>query len=223
MIDIKVVNYYISKKFYTFPVNKDKTPMTPHGYKDSSVDAKVWAEWINKLKPEAIGLDCGKSGIVAVDIDVKNGNNGYEEFSRLGIDYSGAYCSKTPSGGMHIMFTNNTGKEIKSSSGKIGKGIDIKAAGGYVILPPSNVLSGSYARYGDWKDRPAPVPKKLLDLIASNESNNIEIADNEEVFLEGTRNTNLFKLGAKLWSTGITHDALINALNIENKKKLFCH
>ncbi len=82
------------------PVRPDKTPLTPHGLKDASVtqpSSKVVAGW-----PFA---DCAwalPATVVAIDIDVKPGRNGYQGFEHLqGCDPRDVMTptTSTPSGG----------------------------------------------------------------------------------------------------------------------------
>ena len=53
----------------------------------------------------------------------------------------------TPSGGQHIYFSVPAGIRIKNRVG-VKPGIDIKADGGYVVVPPSRISTGAYIDAG---------------------------------------------------------------------------
>jgi len=220
----EIINYYSKIGFYTFPVGANKQPLTPNGYKDATLDLAVWEQWINKFNPQALAVDCGRSKLVVIDIDVKR-VDGFKSLEKLelGIDYKNSFCSMTPTKGMHIFFTNNTNKPIKNSISRLGEGIDVKSNGGYVVLPPSEIATGIYAKYGLWKGRPANIPDKLLKLlenIEKQESINIQSNTSDKtVFKEGERNDNLFRLACSLWVKNITEETLVNAILMENSKR----
>ena len=142
---------------------KEKKPYTANGLYDATTDpAKIqrwWKKWPNAL----IGVNCGQSGLFVIDLDIKHGKDGVGEFSRLGVDDSGALHSKTASGGLHIVFAG-TGK---SSTSTIG--LDTRGEGGYFIAPPSEILDGEfpgkYTTLDDWARQPAPLPAGLLEAI----------------------------------------------------------
>ena len=81
------------------------------------------------------------SGLLVIDIDERDDKDGFRELHRLEADLGElppTKTSRTPSGGFHLFFKHVDG--IKCSTGKLGTGIDVKADGGYVIVPPSHGL-----------------------------------------------------------------------------------
>jgi hypothetical protein len=155
---------YATRGWYIFPCGPDKTPMTAHGFKDATCDPDQVKQWWLKYPGAAIGVDCGRSGLVAIDLDHKNGRDGITEWKNLHIETMGALISLTPSGGKHLIFGESRA-QIKCSTGKLASGIDIKGSGGYIILPPSKVESGEYSTEGDWSKPPAPIPSELFFLL----------------------------------------------------------
>ena len=154
-----------------FPiVPREKRPLTTHGVKDASTDfAAIDAWWAGH--PDAnIGLACGD--LVAVDLDLKPEHDGRESWAELDIDDGGALVNLTPTGGRHLLFANPNGAPIGNSVCTLGPGIDVRAAGGYIILPPSVHPNG---REYTWEisahplDRePGPLPDKLAQLLKAN-------------------------------------------------------
>ena len=54
----------------------------------------------------------------------------------------GTLESRTGGGGRHLFFKHD-GTPVKNSTGKLGKGLDVRGDGGYVIVPPSVHETGS--------------------------------------------------------------------------------
>lgn len=88
-----------------------------------------------------IGLDCERHGWVVVDCDNKNGKTGSAVFHELcvqhGISIAGVPWVRTPSGGEHFIFGAVDGTPVKSTTDKLGLGIDTRAVGGFVIAAGS--------------------------------------------------------------------------------------
>lgn len=138
----------------------EKTPYIAGGLNSASLDPDQIRTWWTAYPNAMIGLNCGKSGIFAVDIDKKN-VNGLDTYSKWDINDSAGLQSITPSGGMHIIF-KGTGKT--STNAKTG--IDTRGEGGFIILPPSKILEGEhigeYKRYNDWSNPPGIIPDGLM-------------------------------------------------------------
>jgi hypothetical protein len=126
---------YAALNLQIFPVNARKTPLCPHGSKDATSELVVIAGWIQRFPYCDWGVALTASDVV-VDLDVKLGRNGYRDFERL--DGRSPYDvltprATTPSGGAHLYF--RALKPYKNAVGILGTGIDVRTAGGYVILP----------------------------------------------------------------------------------------
>jgi putative DNA primase/helicase len=150
-----------------FPCGPDKQPLTAHGFKDASTDEAQIHSWWQDYPTAAIGVDCGRAGIVVVDQDIKEKHNGRAAWRALGIDDTTALHTRTPSGGEHAIFSDTTNGAIHNSASKLADGIDIRAKGGYVLLPGSKVATGSYEAIGDWEREPGPLPKALVILLTN--------------------------------------------------------
>lgn len=109
-----------------------------------------------------VGVACGPSGLVVVDLDTAAHGGQLPESWRAepgvvdGLDVLGAladragqpwpttYTVATPSGGRHLYYQAIRGREIRNSAGKIGPMIDVRGTGGYVVGAGSIVGSGGY-------------------------------------------------------------------------------
>jgi P4 family phage/plasmid primase-like protien len=103
----------------------------------------LWSRW-----PDAnVGIRTGAvSGIVAVDIDPRNG--GRESILDVAQKYGKLDASAwtyTGGGGRHALYRHPGGR-LKSTT--IADGIDVKADGGYIVAPPSRHASGNQYGWG---------------------------------------------------------------------------
>lgn len=118
-----------------FPCNpKDKSPYVKWktaATTDQKEIARLWGRYPNAIPGMVTG---GASGFVVIDLDVKNGKNGIDEFERLGLNLENAGAVvRTAGGGLHLYFEHVDG--VRNSQDKFGPGIDVRAEGGYVIAP----------------------------------------------------------------------------------------
>lgn len=90
---------------------------------------RIWAE----TQPGHVGILTGsRSGLVVIDLDVKNGKNGVETWDGLvGLIAPYTPTTATRSGvGQHIYY--RTDERFTTLHGKVGPGVDVKADPGYV-------------------------------------------------------------------------------------------
>ena len=83
------------------------------------------------------------SGLLVLDVDPAHGGEGSLEtlVARHGLPPRGP-VSHTGGGGRHLLFTH-PGSPVPSRSGALGRGLDIRADGGYIVAPPSRHRSGA--------------------------------------------------------------------------------
>jgi hypothetical protein len=132
---------YAARGWPVFPCHSEgslrKRPLTHNGFHGASTDRariETWWRW----RPDAlIGVPTGKLiGAVVLDIDTKDDQcNGYDTLEDLGHSIlPETPMSHTASRGVHVWFANPE-RELKCSAGLIGPGVDVRATGGYVIVP----------------------------------------------------------------------------------------
>jgi hypothetical protein len=124
-----------------------------------------------------IGVACGPSGIVVIDLDVAHDARGGLEdpvsgtgtLTRLCRENgqrfpSGTYTVDTPSGGCHLYFAAPA-TPVRNSAGRLGPLVDIRADGGYVIGAGSVIADRAYTARGDFLPLLLPFPSWLGRLL----------------------------------------------------------
>lgn len=140
---------------------KVKSPYTHAGFKDATLDINTIKQWWTRWPNAGIGISCGHSNLVVVDIDIRDGKNGFDNFMKMNISDEGALHAITPSGGVHIIYS---GKIDSHANVKIG--VDIRSEGAYIVAPPSWILEDNgektfYREADDWNRTPVKMPASL--------------------------------------------------------------
>lgn len=123
-----------------------KRPLTRHGYMDASTDAEQIARWWRRWPAANIGLPTGRSGgFDVLDIDVHPAGSGFAALAharRAGLVGGWTHLVRTPSGGLHLYFPVE--EEHGQESWALPHAhVDFRGIGGYVIAPPSQVVTES--------------------------------------------------------------------------------
>jgi hypothetical protein len=96
-----------------------------------------------------IGVATGEiNDLDILDIDPRNGGNKFWEENRHRFPVTRTH--QTPSGGHHLLFRHAPG--LRCSSGRIAKGIDVKADGGFIIWWPAQFYPVQEAPVADWPE-----------------------------------------------------------------------
>jgi len=164
---------YARNGWSVFPLKpRDKTPLsalTPHGVKDASSNVNQIRSWWAREPNANIGLNCGKSGIVVVDLDKRDKYDGLAEWqdlmtrNHLELHTS---TSQTGGGGRHLLFKAPVGTTIKNSAGQLAPGIDVRGDGGYIVLPPSIHPTGTPYAWVEGATTIAPLPDVVVDILS---------------------------------------------------------
>lgn len=152
-----------------------KQPLVKTGYQSASTDPAQIRRWWSRFRGAAIGIPTGAIWDV-LDVDPNKGGDGDDGrqhlayLQRVGLLNGCKRVIRTPSGGLHLYF-----KAAPALGQGIGAnkyiGLDIRAAGGYVIAPGSYVdvaekgYAGTYVDQGA-TDEPTDDPL-LWDLIVA--------------------------------------------------------
>lgn len=142
---------------FLFPLQPgSKVPFAGFRWRlESSGDQGQIERWAKQYPDCNWGIDTGKSGLVVVDVDVKNGKRGDLVLTELivdGFDVPRTYTLRTPSGGQQLFYRGRTQNGVNV----LGDGLDIRSDGGYVLLPGSVVNGREYAVTMDVPEAPCP-------------------------------------------------------------------
>ncbi|MFD3512556.1 bifunctional DNA primase/polymerase [Streptomyces sp. NPDC058657] len=129
---------------------------------------RAWAD-----APFNVAIATGPSHLVVVDLDVskEEGQEGAPDGAtslaalceRAGEPIPQTYTVRTASGGQHLYFTALDDVRLTNSTGRLGKAIDTRAHGGYVVAAHSIVGGTRYTV--DNPTPPAPLPAWLLHAL----------------------------------------------------------
>ncbi len=128
-----------------FPcVPGEKRPLTRHGFHEASVDLAQVVAWWHRWPSANIGVPTGTaSGVDVVDVDRKPDGNGFDAFGRArraGLVEGWVAVVRTPSGGAHFYYPADPGRSRPSWQAAAAR-VDFRGTGGYVIVPPSAVMT----------------------------------------------------------------------------------
>ncbi len=114
------------------------------GFLDATTDESVIREWWRVAPHCNVGMATGTaSGVFVLDIDGEPGAAWIMEQQERGNVLPETLCQRTGGRGNRQYFFNMpAGVLIKSSAGEIAEGVDVRADGGYVVLPPSKITGG---------------------------------------------------------------------------------
>ncbi|MGO8759672.1 MAG: bifunctional DNA primase/polymerase [Terracidiphilus sp.] len=203
-----------------------KHPRTEHGLNDASKDPKQIARWWEKWPDANLGILTGQeSGLVVLDVDGIDGKASLQALTAAHGGFPKALCVKTgrtgtdgKHKGAHYYFRAPVGVPIRNSAGILGKGLDIRADGGYVVAPPSLHPSGLVY---EWLAPEQPIsdvpPWMLAKLVGAKPAPVAQTPPAQgEVIAEGRRNDVLASLAGSMRRRGMTPEAIEAALMKEN-------
>lgn len=163
---------YASHGWPVFPLGENsKIPAIKGGagVKEATIDYAVIKSWAEAYPHANVGIACGElSGVLVIDLDPRNGaNESISKLSMRGYVFPECPVAQTGGGGRHLFFRFDP--KIGNSKDKIGKGIDIKSTGGYVVGAPSVVPRKDNAGTGcyRWLREPWGVHIPRLPIWAS--------------------------------------------------------
>lgn len=128
-----------------------KRPLTRHGFTEASSDPERVAGWWRRWPDANVGLPTGRpGGFDVLDIDVHPAGSGFAALRRArqaGLVDGWAVLVRSPSGGVHLYFPVDP-EHAQRSWALPRAHVDLRGLGGYVIAPPSQVVTDEGARRG---------------------------------------------------------------------------
>jgi Bifunctional DNA primase/polymerase, N-terminal len=175
---------YAARGWPVFPCQPgQKTPATTHGYLDATTSTRQITEWFTRHPGRNVAIATGAPGPDVLDVDqhgpAGSGFPALVGLRRAGLLTGASHYVRTPSGGLHLYFTGTA----QHNGHLVGRHLDFRSAGGYILAPPSQVNGHPYqllratGRHGtlDWasvtgvvhpRRQPQPHPAQGRDLGA---------------------------------------------------------
>jgi len=161
--------FYASLGWKVFRLSRSKKPLKgSHGFKDATSDPAIIEAWFHETPWANLGLATGE--IVVIDVD---GPGGAAELHRIADPHGGmprTLASKTARG-FHFFYRTPVGVRLRSINSPRPKsgadGLDIKAHGGFVVLPPSFIAATGFVYYWLNNEPIAELPLWFVDYAES--------------------------------------------------------
>ncbi len=205
-----------------FPV-KGKIPAIKNWQKECSSDPIKIAE-LFKVSHTGIGMATGElSGLTVIDVDNKNGVNGFQTLERLAIQLPPTVTVNTPSGGKQFYFKYAPNIKNMVSAFHKKSGIDIRNDGGLVIMPKSVHPNGGIYEFVEEQEIEtfpyANFPAEVNDLLVDKKGKNYSTFELPTKINDGERNNILFKYASQLRATGLEKTEILPALYVVNTER----
>lgn len=211
------------KGYHVFPCKPGrKTPITPNGFKDATINKDKIREYWTKTPNANIGLATGKiSGITVIDVDPRHGGDTSIEL----YDVPPTPYVKTGQGGRHYYFKYTP--EAKPGNNVIAPGLDTKNDGGYCIAAPSilgdfpeyNLVNGGKYCACDEDEPLAQAPEWIKSNKFEEETKKFKIKS--WPIPQGEQDSTLFRLACSLrhqdFTPGLIRETIKNITN-DNEK-----
>lgn len=195
-----------------------KHPRTRNGLLDATLDLERIESWWSMWPDANIGISCGPSALVVLDVDPRHG--GDESLVAIREEHPSlteTLISLTGGGGAHYIYRAPKDEKIRNSNGAVAPGVDVRGDGGYVVAPPSLHLSGR--RY-EWETGPEdgelgpwPLPRPER---ASASSKPTPIGD---VIPQGERDSRLTSIAGGMRYRGMEYEEILAALEAINRRR----
>ncbi|MDO9096954.1 MAG: bifunctional DNA primase/polymerase, partial [Candidatus Methanoperedens sp.] len=184
-----------------------KHPRTPNGFKDATINEAQVSAWWTQNPDANIGVATGKiSGISVLDIDKDKG--GFQSIKDY--DVPDTLYSQTGGGGQHKIFKYD--EKVPTNAGTLAPGIDFRNDGGYILVPPSNHISGKQYVWCDEDSELAIAPAWMKTNCKYKPAALIP-----EIITEGNRESTLWSFGGSMRRRGVSENAIKAAMWEENK------
>lgn len=132
------------------PIDKDG-----RGHLEATLDPGLVDDWFSENRSALVGVHVGPANLVVLDVDVKNGHNGWDSLEENWYTIPETFGYDTPSGGRHLIYRAPEGKNLAPSSKYRGMpGVDTRGGSSWVLW------NGDVP---DSLDAFAPAPDWLLD------------------------------------------------------------
>lgn len=205
------------------PDKRGKAPLIDAGFKGATTNEATIRRWWSQWPNANIGVACGASGLVVVDVD---GAAGWHQIRFGDYDLPDTLTQITGKPeGKHLLYqAGNHG--IRNNTGIFGSpGVDVRGDGGYIIVAPSRHYSGNYYEFED-PDMPLADPPLWLVGLQRERTGRLSAARKliispDEMLGEGARNDKLYDIGCVFRRDNMIQDVelMFGLLMAENNRR----
>lgn len=160
--------WYARHGWSVFPLRaRTKEPFADLGVYKATTDTDTVMDWWQAWPQANIGLHCGGSGLLALDLDTYKDTFGGEGFLCRADEET--VTNLTGNGGTHLLYATPAGVRYTNATGNLPPGIDVRGTGGYIVLPPSIHPNGRpylwEGGYGPHEIDVLPLPAALRAIL----------------------------------------------------------
>jgi|SRR5579872_1525582 len=220
---VKAATWYAKRGYFVFPANREKKPLIYAWPKEATTDGGKISEWWTKWPEACIGVACGPSRLLFLDLDTYAvGGKDAATILKSHLHLGDASYSTGQGGEQYVFRCNDASIRNKTSSlvlnGTTLSHVDIRANGGYAIVPPSVSVFGPYQKIsGDHLKNPPPLPDALRRIIVDASARvQYEVGGS---IPEGRRHTTLASLAGLLRAKGFNQPDILDALMRANSTR----
>lgn len=189
-----------------------------------------WDEW-----PDA-NIGGVTEDLIVVDIDPRNGAEATMQALLDLYEFPTTVRNETQGGGDHLIYA--VPHPVKGGTNKLGKGVDIKARGGYILLPGSTIEGRAYKWMNDRQIAPAPqwIVDQCKAVKAKTDAAGKRLVEEDDTAVEMATNWMLnkaptaeygeiddttYKVAARLYDFGVSLETATEIMLEWNETKCF--
>jgi hypothetical protein len=141
--------------------DEHKRPHTTHGFKDATRNPSIIRAWWRQYPDALVGVPTGEmSGLFVIDVDSGRHDEANDWLERYSPYLPDTRQHATKSGGWHLLFKHPPG--LRNSASKLGKGVDTRGDGGYIIWWPFHMGMSAPHKLDL---RPAELPDEIFERL----------------------------------------------------------
>lgn len=217
---LEQILYFPKHGIPIFPVaQKGKVPIPSNGFKSATTNKDQVIEWFEKHIECNWAIPTGErlkggAGILALDIDLKSG--GFETWKSFRSEFPEPIVTiivETGGGGQHLWFIQLDGCDVPCGTNVLGPGIDVRANGGYILVPPSVTEQTYKFRVSPQEVKVSDLPEWLYELIVDEHKEySLRGKTGYERIPQGQRHQTLLTAAGSMRRVGLTSTEIIPAL-----------
>ncbi len=185
-----------------------------HGVLDATTDPDIIRGWWKRWPGANVGIAAGKSGLIVIDQD------------GAPLDLPTAdreTVTNLTARGAHLIYAKPADLDIGNRDSMLPGDINVRGDGGLFVAPPSRHASGKSYQweegYGPHEMAPLPLPQFLRDLLKPDETRPARAEPVGTTIGKGARNATLLSLAGTMRRRGLSQEAILAALLVENDTK----